>query len=182
MRHPRTVIAILGLSVAGVASGVTVAATAGGSTPSARAAAIAPAVNLVPTGQDLAGTTVHTAQATVGGATENILVDGNGFPLYFYAPDTTTMSMVSGELAALWPPLVASAPTISGAGGTLKVVDTSNGHQVAYNGHFLYTFIEDSPDQVTGQGVQDFFIATPGISSHPVASAPGSTAQSGNGY
>ncbi len=43
-------------------------------------------------------------------------------------------------------------------------MSTSNGRQVAYNGHFLYTFVEDSPGHVTGQGVQNFYVATPGIS------------------
>ena len=45
-----------------------------------------------------------------------------------------------------------------------------NGQQVTYNGHLLYTFIDDRVGQVTGQGVQDFFIATPGLA--PVASSP----------
>jgi hypothetical protein len=45
-------------------------------------------------------------------------------------------------------------------------VVTSNGRQVTYNGHFLYTFAEDSPGQVTGQGVQNFFVATPGIAAN----------------
>jgi predicted lipoprotein with Yx(FWY)xxD motif len=101
--------------------------------------------------------------ATVGGSAEIILVDNKGLPLYFYKPDTAAQSMVTGSLAALWPPLVAGAPTASGANGTLKVVSTSNGRQVTYNGHFLYTFIEDSPGHVTGQGVQNFYVATPGI-------------------
>ena len=94
--------------------------------------------------------------------------------------------MVSGELAALWPPLVASAPTATGAAGTLKVVDTPNGHQVTYNGHFLYTFVEDSPGRVAGQGVQNFFVATPGLSATRTVSTAGNTtpasARSSDGY
>jgi predicted lipoprotein with Yx(FWY)xxD motif len=128
--------------------------------------------------------TIHTAKATVGGTTETILVNGKGLPLYFYKPDTATRSMVTGTLAALWPPLDSTAPSENSAAGALKVVDTSNGSQVTYNGHFLYTFAEDSPGQVTGQGVQDFFVATPGMSashggSTQVSTAPSST---GNGY
>jgi len=38
-----------------------------------------------------------------------------------------------------------------------------NGRQVTYNGHFLYTFVDDRSGAVTGQGVQSFFVATPGI-------------------
>ena len=43
------------------------------------------------------------------------------------------------------------------------MVKDASGHQVAYNGHFLYTFAEDAPGHVNGQGVQDFFIATPSL-------------------
>ena len=48
-----------------------------------------------------------------------------------------------------------------------------NGQQVTYNGHPLYTFADDHPGQVTGQGVQNFFVATPGIAS--IATSAGST-------
>jgi predicted lipoprotein with Yx(FWY)xxD motif len=114
----------------------------------------------------------------VQGTTERILVDAKGLPLYIYKPDTATKSLVTGQLAVLWPPLVASAPTAHGATGTLTAVATSSGQQVTYNGHFLYTFAQDSPGHVTGQGVQNFFVATPGISTNP-STAP---VPAGNGY
>ena len=34
---------------------------------------------------------------------------------------------------------------------------------VAYNGHLLYTFAGDQVGQVTGQGLQGFLVATPGL-------------------
>jgi predicted lipoprotein with Yx(FWY)xxD motif len=124
--------------------------------------------------------------ARVGGVVEVILVNNKGLPLYIYPPDTGANSMVTGELAALWPPLLASAPTGSGTSGVLAVVDTGNGHQVTYNGHFLYTFAEDSPGQVTGQGVQNFLVATPGVPPNNATATPGITrttpAPSGSGY
>ena len=101
--------------------------------------------------------------ARVGGVVEVILVNDKGLPLYTYKPDTATQSMVTGELAALWPPFVSNGSTVSGTGGSLAVINTENGRQVTYNGHFLYTFVDDSPGQVTGQGVQNFFVATPGL-------------------
>jgi hypothetical protein len=58
-----------------------------------------------------------------------------------------------------------------------------HGDQVAYNGHLLYTFADDQAGQVTGQGVQGFFVATPGltaITGSPAPSAP--AAPSGNPY
>jgi predicted lipoprotein with Yx(FWY)xxD motif len=171
VRNRRITIAIAGLSVAAIAGGIAIAATAGGSTalPSTATTSttLAPSptrATASPSASVPSPATVRTAMATVGGSAEIILVDNKGLPLYFYKPDTATQSMVTGSLAALWPPLVASAPTASGASGALKVVSTSNGRQVAYNGHFLYTFVADSPGHVTGQGVQNFYVATPGIS------------------
>jgi predicted lipoprotein with Yx(FWY)xxD motif len=124
--------------------------------------------------------TLHTAKASVGGVNETILVNAKGLPLYFYQPDTARRSLVTGQLAALWPPLVARVPSANGARGTLRAVDTANGHQVSYNGHFLYTFVDDSPGQVTGQGVQDFFVATPAISaSHAASTGHASTVRAG---
>ena len=58
-----------------------------------------------------------------------------------------------------------------------------HGDQVAYNGHLLYTFADDQADHVTGQGVQGFLVATPGltaITGSPAPSAP--AAPSGNSY
>lgn len=173
MKNPRVVIAIVGLSAAAVAGGVAIAATAGGSTTAALPPASSPA-----TQTSVAATTIHTTKATVGGSTETILVDGKGLPLYIYKPDTATRSKVAGALAALWPPLTATSPTERGAAGPLRVVHTSNGSQVSYNGHFLYTFAEDSAGQVTGQGVQDFFVATPGISATHGGVASDSTSTS----
>ena len=100
----------------------------------------------------------------MGGKTETILVTAGGVPLYYYRLDTAKKSLVTGALASFWPPLVSvSHPSAIGAQGTLTVLKEAEGHQVAYNGHFLYTFAEDRPGQVTGQGVQDFFVATPSL-------------------
>jgi predicted lipoprotein with Yx(FWY)xxD motif len=191
MKHPRTIVAIVGLSVAAVAGGAAIAATSGGSAtaalpvaPSSVAKSTSPMPSAASPGASVAATTIHTARVTVGGSSKTILVNGKGLPLYYYKPDTTTRSMVTGALAALWPPFDATAPTERGAAGTLHVVDTSNGSQVTYNGHFLYTFAEDSSGQVTGQGVQDFFVATPGISATHGRSTGGTTtpASTGSGY
>jgi predicted lipoprotein with Yx(FWY)xxD motif len=182
MNHPRIVLAIAGISVAALAGGATLAATAGGSATAPTASATAsPATPSTATATTPGGTTavpastatIHTVTAMVGGASETVLVNSTGLPLYFYKSDTATSSKVSGELAALWPPLDASAPIAHGAAGVLGVVHTSNGNQVTYNGHFLYTFADDTPGQVSGQGVQNFFVATPGLMSiRTVSSAP----------
>jgi predicted lipoprotein with Yx(FWY)xxD motif len=178
MRNFRMTIAMVGVgvSVATLGGGLTIAETGASSTPSALAAnptgapqavttlgrPVPLAITDVATVSTPTGTTLHTANVKVGQATESILVNSKGLPLYIYKPDTASISKVTGELAALWPPLIANHPTASGSTGTLSTVLTANGRQVTYNGHFLYTFAEDVP-QVSGQNVENFFVATPHI-------------------
>jgi predicted lipoprotein with Yx(FWY)xxD motif len=185
MRNPRITIAVIAVAAAATVGGVTIAAAAGSSTPNASTAASMQVPSSATSARDLASlATVRTATATVQGMSEPILVDATGLPLYIYKPDTPATSHVTGQLAALWPPLVATAPTARGATGTLTSVATTNGRQVAYNGHFLYTFAEDSPGRVTGQGVQNFFVATPDLSAAAAttANAAPATTNNSNGY
>jgi predicted lipoprotein with Yx(FWY)xxD motif len=105
--------------------------------------------------------TIHTTNTMVSGKLESILVNSKGLPLYYYAGDTDKKSFVNGQLARLWPPLLTAHPTVTGARGKLASMKVAAGPQVTYNGHFLYTFIEDSPGHVSGQGVSNFFVATP---------------------
>ena len=174
MRHPRIIIASISLAAA--------AAIGGGIT--AAAATSSPASSRPPASQQAAAT-VRTAQATVAGKTETILVNSQGLPLYYYLSDTPARSLVTGRLAALWPPLTSASPAATGLTGKLAVVSDAHGRQVAYNGHLLYTFVDDHAGQVTGQGVQGFYVATPGLatvagSSAATGAAP--AAPSGNGY
>jgi predicted lipoprotein with Yx(FWY)xxD motif len=167
VRHPRIIIASISVAAAAAIGGGVTAAAATASHPSSQHAAA----------------TVRTAQATVGGKTEAILVNSQGLPLYYYLPDTAAKSVVTGGLAALWPPLTSASPAATGLTGKLTAVMDIHGDQVAYNGHLLYTFADDQAGQVTGQGVQDFFVATPGltaITGSPAPSAP--AASSGNPY
>ncbi len=162
MRNPRIIIA--GLAVAAVAAGGGVAAASAGSSP----ASSAPSA-----GQSAAAATVRTAPAAVADRTETILVNARGLPLYYYRPDTAAKSLVTGGLAWLWPPLISAAPAAAGVNGKLTVLNDVHGHQVAYNRHLLYTFNDDHAGQVTGQGVQNFFVATPGLA--PLAGTPAGT-------
>lgn len=158
MRRSRIIIAGLALAAVASAGGVTATAATGSpaSAPSARPAPTAPA-------SQAAAATVRTTLATVGGRTETILVNAHGLPLYYYRPDTAATSLVTGGLAQLWPPLTSAAPTSAGVTGKITVVHDAHGHQVAYNGHLLYTFTSDKAGQVTGQGFQNFLVATPGL-------------------
>jgi predicted lipoprotein with Yx(FWY)xxD motif len=165
MRHPRIIIASLSLAA--------VAALGGGITA---AAATTSHASTQPAASQAAADTVRTIQATVGGKTETILVNSQGLPLYYYLNDTATKSNVTGGLASLWPPLTSGSPAAAGLTGKLAAVMDIHGDQVAYNGHLLYTFADDHAGQVTGQGVQGFFVATPGLTSTAGTSAPTVTA------
>jgi predicted lipoprotein with Yx(FWY)xxD motif len=179
MRNPRIIIASVSLAAAAVVGGGIAAAAATSSHAGSQPAASQPA-----------GTTVRSVQAAVGGKTETILVNGAGLPLYYYLNDTAAKSAVTGRLAALWPPLTSTSPAATGLPGKLAAVMDAHGDQVAYNGHLLYTFVEDRAGQVTGQGVQGFFVATPGLTPLTGSSTAGSSttagtdpaAPSGSGY
>lgn len=150
MKRPRIIMAGIGLAALATAGGITAVSASG-----------APAAGAMTTAS------VRTASATVAGKTETILVTSRGLPLYIYRPDTATTSLVTGGLARLWPPLTSPAVAGAGVSGTVAVLHDVNGRQVTYNGHPLYTFADDHAGQVTGQGVQDFVVATPGLA--PIA-------------
>jgi predicted lipoprotein with Yx(FWY)xxD motif len=176
MRHPRIIIASITLAAAAAIGGGITAATATTSHASSPPAA-----------SQQAAATVRTAQATVAGKTETILVNSAGLPLYYYLNDTAAKSVVTGGLAALWPPLTSASPATTGLAGKLTAVTDIHGAQVAYNGHLLYTFADDQAGQVTGQGVQGFFVATPGLtpitgSQTATGTAPAPAAPSGNPF
>jgi predicted lipoprotein with Yx(FWY)xxD motif len=168
MRHPRIIIASISLAAA--------AAIGGGVTA---AAATSSHASSPPAASQQAAATVHTAQATVAGKTETILVTSAGLPLYYYLNDTAAKSAVTGGLAALWPPLTSGAPAAAGLAGTLAAVTDIHGAQVAYNGHLLYTFADDHAGQVTGQGVQGFFVSTPGLTPITGSQTAGSSTTAG---
>jgi predicted lipoprotein with Yx(FWY)xxD motif len=165
MRHPKII--IVGIGVALAAAGGTYAAvatsSAADSTPPAATAPAAPS----------GSATVRVASALVVGKTEAILTTAGGLPLYYYGADRPGTSLVSGQLATLWPPLTSAAPAITGLSGKFTVVNDAHGSQLAYNGHLLYIFMYDRPGQVNGQDFQDFFVVTPGIA--PIAASPAST-------
>ncbi len=75
-------------------------------------------------------------------------------------------------------------PRQAGLPGQVTTTNAANGRQVQYDGHFLYTFVNDTPDQVTGQNVQGFVVATPALSNNSgaTARAPVPSQPSGSGY
>ena len=149
-------------------SGSSSSSSSGGTTPSSSAAII------------------KTSSATVNGKSVTILTNAQGMTLYYFKPDTATTTACTGSCAKNWPPLVFSSsgsPTSAAAlPGALSVVNDSNGQQVEYNGHMLYTFSGDTaPGQTHGEGIKGiWFVATTTL---PAQGAPQATpTKSGYGY
>ena len=128
---------------------------------------------------------VKTATASVNGQSETILTDSKGDTLYYYKSDTATSSACTGSCLSNWPPLLSAggAPTSpSSLPGKLAVLSDANGMQVTYNGHPLYTFTGDTaPGMVSGEGVENFLVATTNLAVLSGSGGGGPTPTSG-GY
>ncbi len=101
-------------------------------------------------------------QAQVNGKT--ILVDATtGLALYFFNGDTTpNQSNCTGSCLTIWPSHAATASEKGDANFSIFTRSDGNGMQWAFKGRPLYTFISDTPsNNATGNGVQNFVLATP---------------------
>lgn len=126
--------------------------------------------------------------ASVGGL-GTVLVDSQGRTLYLFQKDSGGSSACFGACATAWPPLRASGkPTVSSGlnASLVGTIERSDGKpQVTYDGHPLYTFIDDSgAGQATGQGSTAFggawYVVNP--AGNPVtAQASSSVSSSGGG-
>ena len=174
MQRTKRILMTVGVGLALAGGGVGIAAASGSSAAAYKPAQAASSPTAAPT--------INVTTATVGGQVEPILVDAQGLPLYTFGSDTSTKSHVTGGLAALWPPVVTASPSEAGATGKLTVVANSFGEEVQYNGHFLYTFVDDTPGQVTGQGVQGFNVATPDLGSGTSTSVQAPAPSRGGSY
>jgi predicted lipoprotein with Yx(FWY)xxD motif len=83
-----------------------------------------------------------------------VLTNSQGFVLYWFAPDTSTMSKCNGSCTAFWPPLKGPV-TGSGIKGTFGTITRSDGSkQATFNGHPLYTYKGDTkPGEASGNGL-----------------------------
>ena len=124
---------------------------------------------------------LQTATATVKGQSETILTDAHGKTLYYFTSDTAKSSACTGGCAQVWPALLnagSNVPTSSASlPGKLTVLTDTNGSQVEYNGHLLYTYSGDSGSgQTNGEGLfGKWFVATPTLAAQ-------SSSSSGGGY
>jgi predicted lipoprotein with Yx(FWY)xxD motif len=105
------------------------------------------------------------------------LVDSKGDVLYTNNQDTASKMACTSSCQSIWPALMAPSsgkPTSSDSAVQAKL-GVSNG-QVTYGGKPLYTFVQDSPGQATGNGAMDSFNGT--SFTWTAASTSGSSASS----
>jgi predicted lipoprotein with Yx(FWY)xxD motif len=83
--------------------------------------------------------------ATTSRGTQSGFAAANGFAVYDFDLDLTTpgTSSCSGTCATFWPPIaVAAGATLTAPFGSIRRTDGTM--QLAYNGHPLYTFAQDT--------------------------------------
>jgi len=115
-----------------------------------------------------------SSSATVGIANSKlgqVLVDGSGRTLYFFAADNGPVSSCNDSCLVVWPALVTTGSPIAGPGVNAALLTTTQRKdgslEVVYNGHPLYYFSGDKqPGDVTGQGLSSFgaqwYVLSPG--------------------
>jgi predicted lipoprotein with Yx(FWY)xxD motif len=126
--------------------------------------------------------------ATIPGV-GSVLVDSTGHALYASDQEASGTVMCTGACTSFWKPLVpaGASPTAAAGAPALGVVDRPDGtKQVTADGRPLYTFVQDSPHQVTGNGFSDDFDGQH-FTWHAVLASGGSSSSatssgSGDGY
>jgi len=90
-----------------------------------------------------------------------VLVDSAGKALYAADQEIAAgMVLCTEGCTSFWEPLEVSngSPTGDSVSGDLGIVNRPDGgRQVTLNGKLLYSFVEDEPGEVTGDGFEDAF-------------------------
>jgi predicted lipoprotein with Yx(FWY)xxD motif len=130
--------------------------------------------------------------ASVSGS--QVLVDSKGQALYSPDQEKSGKIMCTGSCTSIWAPLMASGnakPTASSDAGTVGTVKRPDGgEQVTIDGKPLYTFTQEGPNEVTGDGFEDSFggrsftwhVIAPGGGSGLSGGGSGSGSSSSGGY
>jgi len=148
-RAPLLAVAAMALIAIGLAA-------CGGSSNSSDSASAA--ANTTAGGSDTVSTKSVSGVGTV-------LVDSQGQALYTNNQDAGMNIACTGSCTAIWVPLMAPSsgqPSSSDQAvqAKLGMVKSKGGNQVTFGGKPLYTFVQDSPGQVTGNGFTDNFGGT----------------------
>src|SRR3954464_13696866 len=118
---------------------------------------------IIATGALAAAALASTSKPTVSlhrTAVGKVLVAANGRTVYLLTADHGKKSTCNGQCATVWPPVIATKPTV-GAGLNASQLATTKRRdgkrQVTYGGHPLYYFLQDKKSgDVNGQGIVHF--------------------------
>ena len=94
------------------------------------------------------------------GGSGRVLVDSAGKALYAADEEADSSVVCTGACTSFWVPLTieGGAPSGNSLPSELGVVEREDGTtQVTFDEHRLYTFVEDEPGEVTGDGLSDAF-------------------------
>ena len=100
---------------------------------------------------------IRTGNTMINGKQMSVLTTTKGFAVYYYKPDAAFTSTCTGQCAKEWPPLVAGLGVTVASSvllpKQLSVQHTANGDQIFYDGHALYTYVQDKQaGQALGYG------------------------------
>jgi predicted lipoprotein with Yx(FWY)xxD motif len=135
------------LILAAILAPVALAACGGGGGGSESATAATPG-----------GSSATVAVQDLGNA-GRVLVDSSGKALYASDQEANGMVLCTGACESIWMPLtVKSGQPTGSVPGKLGVIRRPDGsEQVTYRGRPLYSFTQEGPGEVTGDGFQDAF-------------------------
>lgn len=162
MRSNNRYIAIAALAAIALAACSSSSKASPSTSPATNAPATSAPATSAPGTSAPAGSTGFTVgtESTKDGT---ILVNSAGLTLYISNADPAGKSVCTGSCATIWPPLTVTGTPTYGTGVTASMFSTitrSDGtKQLAVNGKPLYLFDSDkSPKDVTGQGVNGFYV------------------------
>lgn len=127
------------------------------------------------------GSAATTVSVEEIGDAGRVLVDSAGNALYTADQEARSDVLCKETCLSFWTPLTidTEAPTASSVPGMLGVADRPDGtRQVTFEGKRLYSFTQDEPGQVTGDGLTDVF-GSQQFTWHVVS--PGGASDSGDG-
>jgi predicted lipoprotein with Yx(FWY)xxD motif len=154
------------LTIATVAAGLLIAGCGGdddddsdgaaaGTTTATQAAAPAATEPVAPASGG-AGATIKAADSQFG----DVLFDGENQAIYYFDKESGQKSECYGACAEAWPPVLTEGEPRAGAGvqqGLLGTTQRDDGTtQVTYDGHPLYLYAHEGPNQVTCHDVSEF--------------------------
>jgi predicted lipoprotein with Yx(FWY)xxD motif len=128
-------------------SGGSAAATSPATTAQTQTEAAAPAAK---------GATIKTGDSQFG----DVLFDADDQAIYYFDKESGSKSECYGACAEAWPPVLTEGEPQAGAGIQQRLLGTTQRDdgttQVTYDGHPLYLYAHEGPNEVTCHDVSEF--------------------------